>query len=124
MIIRRLTEDDIPMFREMHNSNHDYEYHEPRLEIGSIVVENEFGVVGAGYLKPITEAVMVLNKFESLRTRTIAMNTMIRQAVLDVKSLGLPQVHMWANDPEFSKLLQKHYKCEKLPGDSLILRIK
>lgn len=109
--------------KKIHDRHHDFELVEPNYDFGTIVVRKENQIVGAGYLRPILEAVMVLDLDASLRDKSVALRMMINQAVVDSKSLNLNEFRAWAKNPEFAKLLVHHHNFERLEGDSMRLRI-
>lgn len=103
--------------------HHDFELVEPNYDFGTILIQNQNRIVGAGYLRPILEAVMVLDLDASLRDKSNALRMMINQAIVDSQSVGLNEFRAWAKNPEFAKLLVHHHNFERLEGDSMRRRI-
>ena len=76
-----------------------------------------------GYLRPILEAVMILDLDASLREKSLALRRMIHQAMIDTKSVQLNEIHAWVHEPNFQTELIKHYGFEEPRGKSLVLRL-
>lgn len=118
----RLQKADIPELLKIHNQ-HNFEWQEPRFDFGTICVRSEDKIIGAGHLRPIVEAVMILDLDASLRDKAIALRHMIHQAVLDSTNLELKEIHAWVKEEQFVRELKKHYGFEEPRGTSLVLRI-
>lgn len=115
---------DFPQLEKIHtDSGLDFELTKPNYDFGTVVVERDSRIIGAGFLRPILEAVMILDKGASLREKSLALRRMIHQAMLDTKSVELNEVHAWVKEPNFKEELIKHYGFEKPRGESLVLRI-
>lgn len=121
--VRRVELTDLPILKRIHNEQHDYEWVDPKLGRGSIVVLKDDIVIGAGFLRPILEAVMILDKTKPLRNKAVALEHLMQNAVDDAKSLGVDRIFAWAKDPTFCAELQKHYDYEIVTGTSLCKRI-
>jgi len=118
----RIQPSDIPEMRALYDKR-DFEWVEPRLDFGTIVVRQNGVMLGAGHLHPIVESIMLLDPQVSLLNRIMSIDLMMRQAILDSKGLGLTEIHAWVKEPEFLKYLKKRYGHEEPRGTSLVLRI-
>jgi hypothetical protein len=113
---------DIPEIRAIYEKR-DFDWVEPRLDFGTIVVRENGKMLGAGHLHPIVESIMLLDPDVSRLKRIMATDLMMRQAIIDSKGLGLSEIHAWVKEPEFLNYLQKRYGHELPRGTSLVLRI-
>lgn len=120
--VARITPEDILEMRRICDQR-DFEWQEPRLDFGTIVVRQNGVMLGAGHLHPIVESIMLLDPNVSRLSRVMAIDLMMKQAILDSKSLGLHEVHAWVKEPEFLSYLKKRYGHEEPRGTSLVLRI-
>jgi hypothetical protein len=118
----RIQPEDIPEMRALYDKR-DFEWVEPRLDFGTIVVRQNGVMLGAGHLHPIVESIMLLDPQVSLLNRIMSIDLMMRQAIIDSKGLGLSEIHAWVKEPEFLKYLKKRYGHEEPRGTSLVLRI-
>ena len=118
-----MTKEDFSALSQIHEQHHDFALTQPNYDFGTVIVENENRIIGGGYLRPILEAVMILDLDASLREKSLALRRMIHQAILDTKSVELNEVHAWVKEPNFKEELIKHYGFQKPRGESLVLRI-
>lgn len=119
----RLSPEHFPKLKKLHDEQHNFAWKDPVLDFGSIVVKKDGEVIGGGFLHPLLEATMILDLTQDHRTKCLALKKMIQQSVLDAKSIGFREIFAWANDPEFAKLIVKHFGYKQLPGTSLIQRV-
>ncbi len=118
----RIRPEDIPEMRAIYDKR-DFDWVEPRLDFGTIVVRQNGVMLGAGHLHPIVESIMLLDPDISVLNKIMATDLMMKQAILDSKGLGLSEIHAWVKEPEFLKYLKKRYGHEEPRGTSLVLRI-
>jgi hypothetical protein len=118
----RLDSEQFQEVKVIHDRHHNFELVEPNYDFGTIVVRKDEKLIGAGYLRPILEAVMVLDLDAPLRDKTTALRMMINQAVVDSRSMSQSEFRAWAKNPEFARILQGHFNFEYLEGDSMRLR--
>lgn len=92
--------------------------------VGSVVVEDPTGkIVGAGILRPVVEAIMILDLDRSLREKSSALTLMIQEAVYHTEQFGETQVHAFVESPEFVQQLKKHYGFADPKGRALVLEL-
>lgn len=120
---KRLELSHLPILKRIHDEQHDFEWAEPKLGKGSLVVLKDEVVIGAGFLRPILEAVMILDKTKSLRDKVVTLDMLMNAAVADAKDIGVDRIFAWTKDVGYDKSLQKHYGYEVMPGVSLVKRI-
>ena len=118
----RITAADIPEMRAIYDKR-DFAWVQPRLDFGTIVVRQNGVMLGAGHLHPIVESIMLLDPDISKLNKVMALDLMMKQAILDSKGLGLSEIHAWVKEPEFLRYLKKRYGHEEPRGTSLVLRI-
>ena len=120
--IDRITPSDVPEIRKIHDKL-DFAWQEPCLHIGTIVVRAEDKIIGAGFLRPLVEAVMILDPDASRREKAQALYYMMGQAIIDTKATNLKEIHAWVKEPSFVSVLKNHYWYEEPRGTSLVLRL-
>jgi hypothetical protein len=118
----RITASDIPEMRALYDKR-DFEWVEPRLDFGTIVVRQHGVMLGAGHLHPIIESIMLLDPDITKLQKIMSTDLMMRQAIHDSQGLGLSEIHAWVKEPDFLKYLKKRYGHEEPRGTSLVLRI-
>lgn len=121
--VRRIRTTDLETLRQIHNEQHDYEYVVPKIDRGSILISKDEQIVGAGFLRPILEAVMILDKTKPMRDKAYAFNQLMAHAVHDAQGLGVDRIFAWAKDDTFRNILVKHHNYEIVSGTSLAKRV-
>jgi len=122
MEISRLEIADIAQIRKIHEKL-GFDWQEPCLHIGTIKCTIGDQMIGAGFLRPIVEAVMILDPSASEKDKARALFQMMSQAVSDTKATKLDEIHAWVKEPTFVEVLKKHYLFEEPRGTSLVLRL-
>jgi len=121
---RVLSPKDLERIREIHRKYHNFPFSNPHFNVGSSVVENEEGlIVGAGYLRPIVEAIMYLDLSQSSRTKVEALRLMIRDGIKFADSMHLPEIHLFAEDDKFREILKKHFDFVEPKATALVRNI-
>lgn len=118
----RIVSEDIEKIREIHE-NLTFDWQEPCLHIGTIKCITDDKIIGAGFLRPTVEAVMILDPSARSKDKARALYYMMRQAIDDTKAINLNEIHAWVKEPEFVRVLKRHYCFEHPRGESLILRL-
>ena len=113
---------DIEAIRKIHEKL-GFEWQEPCLHIGTIKCVIGDQLIGAGFLRPTVEAVMVLDSDASKRDKARALYFMMRQAINDTKAINLNEIHSWVKEDSFVDVLKRHYCFEEPRGQSLVLRL-
>lgn len=123
MIVDRIRPEDIPLIRRIHEKL-GFDWQEPCLHIGTIkCIVGDNKLIGAGFLRPTVEAVMVLDPDINNRQKAHALYYMMRQAIDDTKAINLNEIHAWVKEPEFVRVLKRHYCFEEPRGESLVLKL-
>ena len=122
MVISRIDVSDIEQIKKIH-AKLGFEWVEPCLHIGTIKCSIDGNIVGAGFLRPIVEAVMILDPDSPDRVKAKALHEMMSQAVSDTKDAKLNEIHAWVKEPSFEEVLRNHYLFEVPRGQSLVLRL-
>lgn len=121
MELDRIGIQDIEEIRKIH-SKLGFDWQEPCLHIGTIKCTTD-KIIGAGFLRPTVEAVMILDPDANNRDKAKALYCMMRQAIDDTLSINLNEIHAWVKEPHFVEVLKRHYKFEEPRGQSLVLRL-
>lgn len=123
MIVRLIEPKDREIIEDIHKRHHKFPCPDLSLHCGSVLVEDDQGIIGAGVLKPILEAVMILDLDRPMRDKGPALTAMIQQAVFFGQKFPTSQIHSFVEDPKFVSVLRKHYDFNPPKGTSLVLEI-
>jgi len=122
MELSRIEIQDIETIRKIH-AKLGFDWQEPCLHIGTIKCVIGDQTIGAGFLRPTVEAVMILDPDARKRDRAQALYFMMRQAIDDTKAINLNEIHSWIKEDSFVKVMKQHYFFEEPRGQSLVLRL-
>ena len=122
MELSRIEVQDIEEIRKIH-SKLGFAWQEPCLHIGTIKCVTDNKMVGAGFLRPTVEAVMILDPDCDNREKARALYHMMRQAITDTKAINLNEIHAWIKEESFIEVMKRHYFFEEPRGKSLVLRL-
>lgn len=120
---REVSPRDLERIREIHKQ-HNFPFSNPLINVGSSVIENEDGlIVGAGYLRPIVEAIMYLDLGQSSRVKIEALTKMIHDGVYFADKFGMSELHLFAEDAHFRDILKKHFGFEEPKATALVRKV-
>ena len=122
MELSRIEIKDIETIKKIHEKL-GFDWQEPCLNIGTIKCTIGDQTIGAGFLRPTVEAVMILDPDASKREKARALFFMMRQAIEDTKQVNLNEIHAWIKEPEFVDVMKRHYCFVHPRGESLILKL-
>lgn len=87
------------------------------------VVESHGKVIAYGQVKAFCEAIMVLDLEEPTREKIEAVRKLMEIAIMDSTNTGYEQMHVFVQDPEFAKILKKHFGFQPCSGEALVLNL-
>jgi hypothetical protein len=122
MELSRIEVEDIETIKKIH-AKLGFDWQEPCLHIGTIKCVIGDQMIGAGFLRPTVEAVMILDPDSGKRDKARALYHMMRQAIDDTKAIKLDEIHAWIKEPEFVDVMKRHYCFVHPRGESLILKL-
>ena len=124
IITNRMHPSDVPEILGIHDKL-DFAWRDPVYGLGTIVCRDQESdkMIGAGFLRPIVEAVMYLDPDASKRDKAVALYSMMGQAISDAKATGLGDIYAWVKQPNFVRVLKNHYLYEEEVGTSLVLKL-
>lgn len=121
---REIRDSDLERIKEIHRQHHSFPFSDPRVNVGSSVVENENGlIIGCGYLRPIVEAIMYLDLGQSPRVKVEALTKMIHDGIFYADKFGMTELHLFAEDENFKKVLRKHFSFTEPKAPALVRTI-
>lgn len=123
MLVRPSTLSDIEKIKKLHSSN-DYELDLDLLNTlaDRVVIENG-KIVGYGTLKKLVEAVIVLDKEQSIRKKIEIINKLMIEMLQFCTMTGDKEIHTYAKD-DFSSILERHFHFTPVLEKALFLEIR
>ena len=87
------------------------------------VVEKDGIVLGYGQVKVFCEAIMVLDLDIPQRDKIDVIRKLMEIAIMDSTKTGYEQLHVFVQNPEFAKILKKHFGFQSCSGEALVLNL-
>lgn len=121
---REVSPADIERIREIHKQ-HGFPFSNPLINVGSSVVVRDTDnlIVGAGYLRPIVEAIMYLDLGQSPRIKIDALKLMLSDANFFADRFGMSEVHLFTESEQFRNILKKHFGFEEPKATALVRKL-
>ncbi len=120
---RVVSPQDLERIREIHKQ-HGFPFSNPLINVGSSVIENEDNlIVGAGYLRPIVEAIMYLDLGQSSRVKIESLKLMLRDAEFFADKFGMSELHLFTENEKFRHILMKHFGFEEPKATALVRKL-
>lgn len=94
--------------------------------IAEVIAEDEDGsMVAYGQVKLFAEAIMLIDKDASLRSKVEALKLLLLEAFRGTDQAGLQDLYCFCKDPEFATILSKHFSFEIVdsPGELLLRKV-
>jgi len=121
MIVRRCKEGDWEDIVKL-AAQHTFPFPDLHNMLSAVVVVKDDKVIAFAYVKTLVEAVFIPDK--SSRKNIVSSLRLVNETLLqDVKKMGIEQVHLFSENPEFSKILKKHLNFTDCIGDALCLEV-
>jgi hypothetical protein len=122
MRIRPVLPEDTEAINSIFTKHHKDAFGIPDKTITEAIVSEEDRVIAYGAVTLLAEAVMVLDLDASLREKDFALKQLIWQAIQGVSG-KMDGLHAFVQDPEFAKVLKKHFGFKTCKGEALYLGI-
>ncbi len=116
MIVRSYRDSDLKRVDEIWKKFYSTEFCLPDLSntITHAIIENDGIITGFGEVKLFAEALMVIDKDQSLRVKTDTARALIYKGINDSTSAGLRQLHVSVHDLRFAEVMEKHFGFERV----------
>lgn len=124
MRIRPVTKSDLERIDEIYRQGHDQKFSLPSLKMtvtSAVVATNK--VIGFGVVKFYAEAIAILDLNESKVDRLDALELLLHEAFRACEEQGIDQLHVYVQDPQFQRLLEKKYDFKVATGVALVKEI-
>ena len=120
MKLESTTYDSWVQVRELHSKTSfgNYALPDPTRTMFSKVVMKDSKIIAFGTIPILAEAVIVVDETSSTRDRITAITMLLEAGISKVRG-NLDGIHAFIQDPEFSKLLAKHFGFRKCKGEAL-----
>lgn len=114
-------EDVDRIWREHHSS--DFSVPNRNNCVIDAVVEDENGkVVAYGQVKMFAEAMLILDLNASQRQKIEAIKLLMLEAFRGTRMAGLEQMYCFIQDPDFAKLIERHFGFDLVDKGKLLFR--
>lgn len=125
IITDNLTKEDLKKIDDIYREYHQDQFYIPDLKhtVCHRVVKLEEDVIGFGMVKLFPEAILVLNKGRSHREQVMALKMLMNCAITQTWAAGHDYLHATVHNPEYSKLLSKHYGFKESDGKQISLEL-
>jgi hypothetical protein len=87
------------------------------------VVESGSNIIAYGQVKAFCEAILVLDLDAEQREKILAIRKLMEIAIMDSTKQGFEQLHVFVHNPEFAKILKKHFGFQPCSGEILVLNL-
>ena len=93
--------------------------------IDSVAINDDGRVIGYGQVKLFAEAMLFIDPTARKRDRATTTKLLMHEAFRGTDRAGLKDIYCFIRDPDFSLLIQHHFKFEKVddPGELLLRRL-
>lgn len=123
MLIRGLKVGDIPQLQELCVKYANAGFDLPKNNVfADALVEHNGKIVAYGIVKILAEAILIMDQSLSVKERVEALTLLVQEAVKETAKKDILELQAVCQ-PEFSKVMVKHYGFQKLLGDTLVLDI-
>lgn len=92
--------------------------------IYAVVVEDKDKVVGFGQTRLTTESLMIIDQSLSLRDKVEILKLIMEAQTIGMTKAGLYETHAFAQNPNFARILKKHFGYEPVLGETLVMKLK
>lgn len=128
MKLRSFHPSDVTRISEIWEEHHSHDASLPgrNTSIIDAVVENDEGkIIAYGQVKLFAEGMMFLDHSIPDLQKAEALRLLMIEAFRGVKQANLDQMYAFIRDPDFAKLMQKHFGFEPAdrPGDLFLRRL-
>ena len=125
MVIRSVKRGDVERIDEIFRQGHDDDFSLPDLsmQITNAVVEKDGKVIGFGVVKIYAEAIAVLDLAESKADRFEALQMLLAEAFRACEEEKIPQLHVYVQDSNFQRILEKRFGFKIATGVALVREI-
>lgn len=124
--LRKPRSSDSKRLHEIWERNYSKEFPLPDLShsvIDAVVVDENDKVLGFGIVKLFAEAVMTLDKSQPTRVKIETLRLLFQEAIRGVVGADLHHIHAFVQDPEFSRLMKKHFGFETAKGEAIVTEV-
>jgi hypothetical protein len=91
--------------------------------IYAVVVEDKEKVVGFGQTRLTTESLMIIDQSLTLREKVEILKLIMEAQTIGMTKAGHNESHAFAQNPNFARILKKHFGYEPVLGETLVMRI-
>jgi len=91
--------------------------------IYAVVIEDKEKVVGFGQTRLTTESLMIIDQSLTLREKVEILKLIMEAQTIGMTKAGLNESHAFAQNPNFARILKKHFGYEPVLGETLVMRI-
>lgn len=125
MNTRLLKDSDLFVIDQIWQKFYKGEFGLPGLDkaIYAVVVEDKEKVVGFGQTRLTTESLMVIDQSLSVRDKVEILKLIMEAQTIGMTKAGLDETHAFAQNPNFARILRRHFGYEPVVGETLVMRL-
>jgi hypothetical protein len=125
MNTRLLKDSDLFVIDQIWQKFYKGEFGLPGLDkaIYAVVVEDKEKVVGFGQTRLTTESLMVIDQSLSVRDKVEILKLIMEAQTIGMTKAGLDETHAFAQNPNFARILKRHFGYEPVLGETLVMRL-
>lgn len=123
--LRRFRDSDVLEIDRIWQAHHSDDFSVPdrRNAVIDAVVEGENGeVIAYGQVKLFAEAIFILDKSASPKDKARALKLLMSEAFRGTYSAGIRDLYAFIQDPDFERLIEKHFDFEVLARPGTLLK--
>lgn len=127
MRFRATESKDLERIDEIYRAFHQDSFGIPSIKdsVGDgVVVSDSDEVIAFGMNRVLLEGILVLDWEASPRDKIQALKLLISESGISAKKVGIGEVHAFVQDPEFKRLLIKHFGYRPCIGDAIYMEVK
>lgn len=125
--LRRFQLSDVEAINDIWERHHKNDFSVPNRNNAVIdaVVEEDGKVVGYGQVKIFAEAMFIIDKDASKRSKIEALILLMTEAIRGSDIAGIEDIYCFIKDPSFASLISKHFSFEIVdePGELLLRKV-
>lgn len=122
-MIRKYKESDLKEVERIWRTHYNGEFKLNLPGLEAAIIEKEGIVTGFGFVNPIVEIIMLLDKSQGVMSNGKDFLQLMGTAKSVAKLWNFDQLHAFVQDSNFSDILKGHFGFKNTKGESLVINI-
>jgi hypothetical protein len=122
MHYRAIQDKDFEQIEKIYQTYHaqDFVYDFKDVSFTGVAVDDNDNVVALSIIKPIYEAIMILDTGRPVRDKVNALESLVSNGMFECARRGIEQVHAFVQSTSFIKLLLKQFGFKTAKGEAIV----